>query len=105
MDVLPDGVWYMLAAAVVAAALVIALAPPLATGAICASRMKNLPMRRGLLWGAVVGAAALVLNIATNLAGTGSFTNLVLVVLSVIVTWLLCRNSAKRERNGAGGDV
>ena len=99
MDVVPDGVWYMLAAAVVAAALVIALAPPLATGAICAWKMKNLPMRRGLLWGAVVGAAALILNIATNLANTGSFTNLALVVLSVIGTWLLCRRSAKRERS------
>ena len=105
MDAVPDGVWYMLAAAVVAAALVIALAPPLATGAICAWKMKNLPMRRGLLWGAVVGAAALILNIATNLANIGSFTNLALVVLSVIATWLLCRRSAKRERKGLGDDV
>ena len=105
MDVVPDGVWFMLAAAVVAAALVIALVPPLATGAICAWKMKNLPMLRGLLWGAVVGAAALILNIATNLVNTGSFTNLVLVVLSVIATWLLCRSSAKREHNGTGDDV
>lgn len=105
MDVVPDAVWFMLASAVVAAALVIALAPPLATGAICAWKMKNLPMRRGLLWGAVVGAAAIILNIATNLANIGSFTNLVLVALSVIATWMLCRRSAKREWNGAGGDV
>ena len=105
MDGVPDSVWYMLAAAVVAAALVMALAPPLATGAICAWKMRNLSMRRGLLWGAVVGAAALVLLVATNLVNIGSFTSLVLAALSVAATWLLCRRSAKRERNRAGDDA
>ena len=105
MDGVPTGVWFMIAAAVVAAAIVIALAPPLVAGAICGWKMKNLPMRRGLLWGAAVGASALILNIATNLANIGSPANLVLVTLSVIVTWLLCRRSADRERNRAGDDV
>ena len=91
---------------ILAVALVIVVAPPLATGLICGWRIDGLPMRRGALLGTVVGVVVFVLFLATPLVNLFAISHLVVAAVSVMATWLLCYWSYRRglfEARGSSG--
>ena len=79
-------------------ALAIVMAPPLATGLICGLRMDKLEMRKGALWGVGVGVVAYLSHLTVPLVNLFDVSHLVVVVMSVIATWLLCWRVARKGK-------